>query len=115
MRRSLGDALETGGAHEEKEMAAMASEPRPQMGTWKLNEAKSKVPAGMAKNTTIVCSADEVPHDESDGDGRPREEDQTAWRFTTRAKPGSNSPSQKRKRRPFLTGVFVNLLERAAV
>jgi len=26
----------------------------PQMGTWKLNEAKSKVPAGYMKNTTVV-------------------------------------------------------------
>ena len=26
----------------------------PHMGTWKLNEAKSKFPAGMGKNTTVV-------------------------------------------------------------
>ena len=26
----------------------------PQIGTWKLNEAKSKMPAGMGKNTTVV-------------------------------------------------------------
>jgi hypothetical protein len=26
----------------------------PHMGTWKLNEAKSKMPAGMGKNTTVV-------------------------------------------------------------
>ena len=26
----------------------------PNMGTWKLNEAKSKIPAGVAKNTTVV-------------------------------------------------------------
>jgi hypothetical protein len=26
----------------------------PQMGTWKLNEAKSKIPAGAPKNTTVV-------------------------------------------------------------
>jgi hypothetical protein len=30
----------------------------PQMGTWKLNEAKSKIPAGAMKNTTVVYSAD---------------------------------------------------------
>ena len=29
----------------------------PQMGTWKLNEAKSKFPAGAAKNTTVVYEA----------------------------------------------------------
>ncbi len=26
----------------------------PHMGTWKLNEAKSKIPAGMMKNTTVT-------------------------------------------------------------
>ncbi len=29
----------------------------PNMGTWKLNEAKSKIPAGMAKNVTVVYEA----------------------------------------------------------
>jgi len=29
----------------------------PQMGTWKLNEAKSKIPAGAPKNTTVVYEA----------------------------------------------------------
>ena len=28
----------------------------PHMGTWKLNESKSKLPAGMAKNTTVTYS-----------------------------------------------------------
>src|SRR5262245_3039697 len=28
------------------------------MGTWKLNEAKSKIPAGMGKNTMVVYAAD---------------------------------------------------------
>jgi hypothetical protein len=35
---------------EATKMAAM----NPHMGTWKLNEAKSKIPAGMGKNTTVV-------------------------------------------------------------
>ena len=26
----------------------------PNIGTWKLNEAKSKIPAGVGKNTTVV-------------------------------------------------------------
>ena len=26
----------------------------PQMGTWKLDEAKSKIPAGLAKNSTVI-------------------------------------------------------------
>lgn len=29
----------------------------PNMGTWKLNEAKSKIPAGVGKNTTVEYSA----------------------------------------------------------
>jgi endonuclease YncB( thermonuclease family) len=29
-----------------------------EMGTWKLNEAKSKIPAGAAKNSTVVYVAD---------------------------------------------------------
>jgi hypothetical protein len=29
----------------------------PNTGTWKLNEAKSKIPAGVSKNTTVVYSA----------------------------------------------------------
>ena len=35
--------------------AAFAAE-NPNMGTWKLNEAKSKIPAGAGKNTTVVYS-----------------------------------------------------------
>jgi hypothetical protein len=30
----------------------------PQMGTWKLNESKSKIPAGFMKNTNVVYSAE---------------------------------------------------------
>ncbi len=45
----------------------------PQMGTWKLNEAKSKIPAGMMKNTTVTYSMDgdnvKVVTDGTGGDG----------------------------------------------
>lgn len=34
--------------------AALCFADDPQMGTWKLNEAKSKIAAGMPKNTTVV-------------------------------------------------------------
>src|SRR5436305_14127577 len=30
----------------------------PNLGTWKLNEAKSKIPAGVSKNTSVVYTAD---------------------------------------------------------
>jgi hypothetical protein len=34
--------------------AAVAHAQDPQMGTWKLNEAKSKIPAGVQKNSTVI-------------------------------------------------------------
>lgn len=47
----------------------------PNMGTWKLNESKSKIPAGMAKNVTVVYEAagDSVKAtvDGVDGQGKP--------------------------------------------
>ena len=47
----------------------------PNMGTWKLNEAKSKLPAGMMKNTLVVYTADgdsiKVVTDGTDGNGNP--------------------------------------------
>jgi hypothetical protein len=47
----------------------------PQMGTWKLDEAKSKIPAGMVKNSTVVYVADgdnvKVTTDGTSSDGKP--------------------------------------------
>jgi len=47
----------------------------PQMGTWKLNDAKSKLPAGMGKNNTVVYSEAndkmKVTVDGVDKDGKP--------------------------------------------
>lgn len=47
----------------------------PHLGTWKLNEAKSKIPAGMMKNTTVVYSTEGVnvkcTTDGTAGDGTP--------------------------------------------
>jgi hypothetical protein len=47
----------------------------PHMGTWKLNETKSKIPAGMGKNTTVTYAEakDEVKVtvDGVDKDGKP--------------------------------------------
>ena len=57
-------------------MAVVALAANPQLGTWKLNESKSKFPPGAAKNTTVTytpakddmikCTADGV-----DKDGKP--------------------------------------------
>jgi hypothetical protein len=38
--------------------AALSFADNPNMGTWKLNEAKSTIPAGFMKNTTVVYTAD---------------------------------------------------------
>jgi hypothetical protein len=47
----------------------------PQMGTWKLDEAKSKIPAGTVKNSTVIYTADgdnvKVTTDGIGGDGKP--------------------------------------------
>jgi hypothetical protein len=47
----------------------------PNMGTWKLNEAKSKIATGAPKNTMVVYSADsdeiKVTVDGVDGTGKP--------------------------------------------
>ena len=46
----------------------------PQMGTWKLNEGKSKIASGSPKNNTVVYAADgdnvKVTVDGSDADGK---------------------------------------------
>ena len=47
----------------------------PHMGTWKLNEAKSKLASGMGKNNTVVYSEEKdkmkVTVDGVDNDGKP--------------------------------------------
>ena len=47
----------------------------PNVGTWKLNEAKSKIPAGVGKNTTVVYSTAgaefKVTTDGVDASGKP--------------------------------------------
>ena len=55
--------------------AAACFAANPQMGTWKLNEAKSKLPARMGKNNTVVYSEAKdklkVTVDGVDKDGKP--------------------------------------------
>lgn len=55
--------------------AALSFADNPNMGTWKLNEAKSKIPAGAPKNTTVVYEAAgdrvKVTTDGTDRDGKP--------------------------------------------
>ncbi|HET9856888.1 MAG TPA: hypothetical protein VFP99_03565 [Chthoniobacterales bacterium] len=47
-------AAKTAKASAPKKEAAKVAAMNPHMGTWKLNEAKSNIPAGMNKNTTVV-------------------------------------------------------------
>ena len=58
------------------------------MGTWKLDEAKSQVPAGVGKNTTVVFSAAgsdiKITTDGVDASGKPTH---TEWTGKFDAKP----------------------------
>jgi hypothetical protein len=55
--------------------AALSFASDPSIGTWKLNEAKSKIPAGAGKNVTVVYTADgdnlKAVLDGVDGSGKP--------------------------------------------
>ena len=55
--------------------AAVCFAQQPQMGTWKLNEAKSKIAPGAPKITTVVYEAAgdsvKVTVDGTDGEGKP--------------------------------------------
>jgi hypothetical protein len=68
----------------------------PNMGTWKLNEAKSKMPAGIMKNTTVVYAPAgneiKVTTDGITGDGKPI---QTEWtgKFDGKDYPLTGDPS----------------------
>ena len=39
-------------------VVAVSFADNPNIGTWKLNDAKSKIPAGVSKNTTVTYTAD---------------------------------------------------------
>lgn len=58
-----------------KETATMAAPMSAHMGTWKLNEAKSKIAEGMGKNSTVVYAEKKdkitVTVDGVDKDGKP--------------------------------------------
>jgi hypothetical protein len=53
---------------------ALCAAQNPNMGTWQLNEAKSKIPPGFTKNTTVVYAAAgddvKVTTDGTDKDGK---------------------------------------------
>ena len=67
-----------------------------QMGTWKLNEAKSKIGAGAVKNTTVVYEASgdsvKVTVDGVDGDGKPSHNEWTG-KFDGKNYPVTGDPT----------------------
>ena len=68
-----------------------------QMGTWKLNEAKSKISAGAPKNSTVVYAADgdniKVTVDGTDADGKPTHNEWTG-KFDGKDYPVTGDPTQ---------------------
>ena len=67
-----------------------------QMGTWKLNEAKSKLAAGMPKNSTVVYEAAgdsvKVTIDGTDSDGKPAHNEWTG-KFDGKDYPVTGDPT----------------------
>jgi hypothetical protein len=67
------------------------------MGTWKLNEAKSKIPANAAKNNTVVYEAAgdqvKVTVDGTDNEGKPSHNEWTG-KFDGKDYPVTGDPNQ---------------------
>ena len=60
--------------------AALSFAQSPNMGTWKLNEGKSRIPAGAPKNTTVVYEpAGDNVKVTTDGTGRDGQPAHTEW------------------------------------
>lgn len=84
-------------------VAVAVSFANPNMGTWKLNEAKSKFPPGAPKNTTVVYEAAgdsvKVTVDGIDGDGKPTHNEWTGKfdgkGYPITGDPGSDTRSYK--------------------
>ena len=69
----------------------------PNMGTWKLNEAKSKIPAGVGKATTVVYAASpgdtiKVTTDGVDASGQPAHSEWTG-KFDAKPYPVTGDPN----------------------
>lgn len=69
----------------------------PNMGTWKLNEAKSKIPAGVGKNTTVVYDSApgemvKVTTDGVDPSGKPAHSEWTG-KFDAKPYPVTGDPN----------------------
>lgn len=68
----------------------------PNIGTWKLNESKSKIPAGVSKNTTVTYTADgdnlKAVLDGVDGKGNPTHSEWTG-KFDGKDYPVTGDPN----------------------
>ena len=77
-------------------LAGAACFASPQMGTWKLNEAKSKIAPGMPKNNTVVYEAAgdnvKVTVDGTDADGKPTHNEWTG-KFDGKDYPVTGDPT----------------------
>jgi hypothetical protein len=66
------------------------------VGTWKLNDAKSKIPAGMSKNTSVVYTAEGDSYkavvDGVDGSGKPTHNEWTG-KFDGKDYPVTGDPT----------------------
>jgi len=70
----------------------------PNLGTWKLNEAKSNIPAGVGKNTTVIYAAASgdminVTTDGVDASGKPAHSEWTG-KFDAKPYPVTGTPNE---------------------
>jgi len=76
--------------------AAVCLAQDPNLGTWKRNEAKSKMPAGLSQNNTVVMEAAgdniKVTMDGTDKDGKPTHSEWTG-KFDGKDYPATGDPN----------------------
>jgi hypothetical protein len=77
-------------------VVALSFADNPNVGTWKLNESKSKIPAGVSKNTTVTYTADgdnlKAVLDGVDGKGNPTHSEWTG-KFDGKDYPVTGDPN----------------------
>jgi hypothetical protein len=75
---------------------ALSFADNPNIGTWKLNDSKSKIPAGVSKNTTVTYTADgdnmKAVLDGVDGKGNPTHSEWTG-KFDGKDYPVTGDPN----------------------
>lgn len=75
---------------------ALSFADNPNVGTWKLNDTKSKIPAGVSKNTTVTYTADgdnlKAVLDGVDGKGNPTHSEWTG-KFDGKDYPVTGDPN----------------------